>query len=80
MDLFLSAHGIGSCWQMISKPIKELLKNSNLEFVIFIASGSLVNSCIEKIFLSSKESLQEITDINNDHILLEAVYVAPSAV
>ncbi len=28
MDLFLSANGIGSCWQGIPKPKKEVLKSS----------------------------------------------------
>ncbi len=39
MDLFLSANSIGSCWQGIPKPTKEVLGSSNLEFIILLAFG-----------------------------------------
>ena len=80
MDLFLSARGIGSCWQGIPKPTKELLKSSNLEFVIFIAfrqpSEQLHRTDVSEF---KRKSLQEITNIKDADVLLEAVRLAPSA-
>ena len=39
MDLFFSANGLGSCWQGMPKPTKEILNSSKLEFVILLAFG-----------------------------------------
>jgi nitroreductase len=39
MDLFLSASGIGSCWQGGPKPIRESREASELEFVTLLAFG-----------------------------------------
>ncbi len=80
MDLFLSAHGIGACWQGIPKPTKELLKSSNLEFVIFIAFGQ-ASEQLHRSDVSEfkRKSLQEISDIKDADVLLEAVRLAPSA-
>ena len=39
MDLFFSANGIGSCWQGMPKPTKEISNSSKLEFVILLEIG-----------------------------------------
>lgn len=80
MDLFLSAKGLGSCWQGIPAPKKELLKSSNLEFVIFIAFGKSKELLHRKSLLGFKRKpLREITDIKGANELLEAARLAPSA-
>ena len=81
-DLFLSANGLGSCWQGIPSPTKELLKSSDLEFVIFIAFGkpedpeSLHRTSISEF---KRKTRGEITDITGADELLEAARIAPSA-
>ena len=81
-DLFLSANGLGSCWQGIPSPTKELLMSSDLEFVIFIAfgkpkdPGSLHRTSISEF---KRKTLSEITDITAADDLLEAARIAPSA-
>ncbi|HEX3013249.1 MAG TPA: nitroreductase family protein [Methanobacterium sp.] len=81
-DLFFSANGIGSCWQGIPAPTKELLNSSNLKFVIFIAFGkpkdpeSLHRNSVSEF---KRKSLMEITDITGADELLETARIAPSA-
>jgi len=81
MDLFLSANGLGSCWQGIPRLTKELLESSNLEFVIVMAFGkpkdpqSLHRTNISEF---KRKPLKKITDINGVDNLLEAARVAPS--
>lgn len=81
-DLFLSARGIGSCWQGIPAPTKELLRSSSTSFVIFIAFGkpkdpkSLHRGSISEF---KRKTLGEITDIVGADELLEVVRIAPSA-
>jgi nitroreductase len=82
VDLFFSAGGLGSCWQGIPSPTKELLKSSDLEFVIFLAFGkpkepeSLHRSSILEF---KRKPLQKITNITGADELMEAVRLAPSA-
>lgn len=80
MDLFLSTNGIGSCWQGIPIPTKEVLKSSNLEYVILMAFGK-PREPLYRINISEfkRKPLQQITDVTNADELLEAVRLAPSA-
>lgn len=80
MDLFLSASGIGSCWQGIPKPTREILGSSNLEFIILIAFGKPTEP-IHRSSISEfkRKSLQEITNIKGEDELVEAARLAPSA-
>ena len=80
MDLYLSASGIGSCWQGIPKPTKEVLQGSDLEFIILIAFGKPAES-LHRNNLSEfkRKPLNEISDIKNMDKLLEAARFAPSA-
>ncbi|GAB4310613.1 MAG: nitroreductase family protein [Methanobacteriaceae archaeon] len=79
MDLYLSGHGIGSCWQGIPKPTKEVLKSSDLEFVILIAFGSPKEELYRSTSQFKRKSLNEITNIEGGDELLETVRIAPSA-
>lgn len=82
MDLFLSYNDLGSCWQGIPRPKKEVLNSSDLEFVIFIAFGkpedpeSLYRTDLSQF---NRKSLRAITDITGADELLEAARIAPSA-
>ncbi len=80
MDLFLSANGLGSCWQGIPKPKKEVLESSNLEFIILIAfgkpTGSLHRSSVSEF---KRKPLQEISNVKGADELMEAARLAPSA-
>ncbi len=81
IDLYLSANNLGSCWLGIAKPDKEIpLSRNGLEFVVMLAFGSPA----EPVHRTGKEqfkrnSLSEITSINDVEQLLEPVRLAPSA-
>ena len=80
MDLFFSANGIGSCWQGMAKPTKEISKKSELEFVIIIAFGK-PNEKLRRESVSEfkRKQLREITDVKGADELLEPARLAPSA-
>jgi nitroreductase len=80
MDLFFSATGIGSCWQGIPKPTKEILNSSKLEFVILLSFGKAKERLHrESVSEFQRKPLGEITDIKNADELLEPARLAPSA-
>jgi len=79
MDLFLSANGIGSCWQGMPKPTKEILNSSTLEFVILLAFGKPKERLHrESISEFQRRPLGEITDMKGADELLEPARLAPS--
>ncbi|MGF7117180.1 nitroreductase family protein [Methanobacterium oryzae] len=80
MDLFLSANGIGSCWQGIPKLKKEVLESEELKFIILIAFGN-PNELLYRTNVSEfkRKPLKEMNDFNGLQELLEAVRLAPSA-
>jgi nitroreductase len=81
MDLFFSANGIGSCWQGVAKPTKEILNLSKLEFVILLAFGKPKERLHrESVSEFKRKPLGEITDIKGADELLEPARLAPSAV
>jgi nitroreductase len=80
MDLFFSANGIGSCWQGMPKPTKEILNNSKLEFVILLALGKPKERLHrESVSEFKRKPLGEITEIQGAKELLEPARLAPSA-
>ena len=80
MDLFFSANGIGSCWQGMPKPTKEILKRSTLEFVILLAFGKPKERLHrESISEFKRKPLGEITDVKGADEILEPARLAPSA-
>ncbi len=80
MDLFLSAKGVGSCWQGIPQPTKEVLRSSDLDFIILIAFGKpkdlLYRSSVSEF---KRKPLEQITNVDGADDLLEAARLAPSA-
>lgn len=79
MDLYLSANGIGCCWQGSPQPIKEVSESSDLEFIILLAFGRPNEPLHRDISGFRRKSLQEITNIKGADDLLEAARLAPSA-
>jgi nitroreductase len=80
MDLFLSANGIGSGWQGMSRLTKEILNSSKLEFVILLALGKPKEPLHrETVSEFKRKPLQEMTNIKGADELLEPARLAPSA-
>jgi nitroreductase len=80
MDLFFSVNGIGSCWQGIPKPTKEILNSSKLEFVILLAFAKAKERLHrESVSEFQRKPLGEITDVKGADELLEPARLAPSA-
>jgi nitroreductase len=79
MDLFFSANDIGSCWQALPQPNKEILESSELEFIILMPFGKPAES-LHRANVSEfkRKSLKKITDIIGADYLLEAARLAPS--
>jgi len=80
MDLFFSANGIGSCWQGMPKPTKEILNGSTFEFVILMAFGKPKERLHrENVLKFQRKQFREITDIKGADRLLQPAHLAPSA-
>jgi nitroreductase len=81
VDLFLSAHHLGSCWLGIAKPSKHIPQHKDgLEFVIMLGIGSpaeTIHRASSKEF--NRKPLSAITDMVHSNTLLEPVRLAPSA-
>ncbi len=80
MDLFLSANNIGSCWQGIPQPTKEVLKSSDLEFIILMPFGRPAEPLHrDSVSEFKRKHLQKISDVAGAEDLMEAARMAPSA-
>lgn len=81
IDLFLSGKGIGSCWQGSPRPKEEVLKSSDLEFVIVIAFGKPKKGPVHRGSVSEfkRKSLNEISTVKGLEKVMEAARLAPSA-
>ena len=77
MDLFFSANGIGSCWQGIPKPNKDVLNSSNLEFIILIAFGNPGEPLHRDVSEFKRKKLKEISNVNGAEEFLAAARLAP---
>ncbi|MCL6591439.1 MAG: nitroreductase [Firmicutes bacterium] len=79
LDLFLAAQEMGSCWQGLPKPTKEVLASSRLEFGIVLAFGKPVGaSRRNNIGEFHRKPLSDITNIKGADQLLEPARLAPS--
>ena len=82
MDLFLSGNNIGSCWLGSPRPNEDVLKNSDMEFVIVMAFGNPQKP--KELHRSGasdfkRKSLDEISAVNGLDGVLEAARLAPSS-
>jgi len=79
MDLFLSANGIGSCWQGGPKPVREARNASELEFVILLAFGKPAEDPHRKSRSEfERKPLAKISQVKGLDGLLEPARLAPS--
>jgi nitroreductase len=79
MDLFLSANGIGSCWQGGPKPIREARQASDLEFVTLLAFGPPAEDVHRKsVSEFDRKPLAKISDVKGNEEMLEPARLAPS--
>lgn len=79
MDLFLSAKGIGCCWQMGSKPARKIKGGSDLEFIIMLALGRPAEGVHRQSIAEFKrEPLDKISSVEGMDDILEAGRLAPS--
>ena len=84
MDLFLSGNDIGSCWQGSPRPNEDVLKNSDLEFVIVMSFGNPKKSKPEELHRNDasdfkRKPLNEISTVRGEDKIVEAARLAPSA-
>lgn len=80
LDLFLSANELGACWFGLAKPKKEIIAESNYEYVITLVFGkSAEENKRDSIEDFDRKDLEEIKEGDNYHNLLEAARLAPSA-
>ncbi|MDW5562112.1 MAG: nitroreductase family protein [Methanomassiliicoccus sp.] len=77
-DLFLSAIGLGSCWQGGPRPVRGMRQLSGLDFVIMLAFGPPREVTRRDRSGFKRRSLSEITDITDHFEVLEAARIAPS--
>jgi hypothetical protein len=81
MDLFLSANGLGCCWQGGAKPTKKVEPVAGLEFVYIIAFGKPTEPLHrQSVSEFKRKALSEISDIKGMDEMLEPVRLAPSGV
>jgi nitroreductase len=80
MDLFFSANGIGSCWQGIPKPTKEILNRSKFEFIILLAFGRPRERLHrESVSDFKRKPFGGITNLKVADSFMEPAQLAPSA-
>ncbi|MBC8060175.1 MAG: nitroreductase [Clostridiaceae bacterium] len=80
IDLFLSSRGLGSCYLGLTRPIKVIKKELELEVVMVLAFGNPAE-VLHRVHVSEfkRKSLQEITNITAYEQFLEPARLAPSA-
>lgn len=80
MDLFFSLNGIGSCWQGIPIPQKEIITGSNLKFIILMAFGKPKEPLYrDNVNEFKRKPMKEISKVNGLDKIIEAARLAPSA-
>jgi nitroreductase len=79
VDLFLSAQGIGCCWQGGPKPTKKVKGGEGLEYVMMLAFGRPTEPVHRNSVAEFKRGpLLEITDVKGSDAILETARLAPS--
>ncbi len=79
VDLFLSANGLGSCWQMIPSPHSSARATTSLDYVILLAIGTPAEALHrEKLIEFDRKPLNQITNAEGLSEFLEPARLAPS--
>lgn len=80
LDLYLTSEGLGSCWFGLAKPKKEIIAQSNYEYVITLVFGkSSENNKRDSLEDFDRKKLIEIKEGDKYNKILEAARLAPSA-
>jgi hypothetical protein len=81
VDLYLSAHDVGSCWLGVARPVMPVRRHKNgLEFLIMLAFGRTDEPVHRPGPAAFKRvELSAMTSITGADELLEPVRLAPSA-
>ncbi len=80
MDLLFSSNSIGSCWQGIPIPTRDVLKSSDLKFIILMAFGKPLEPLYrESTSEFKRKPIEKIGDVDGAQELLEPARLAPSA-
>jgi nitroreductase len=79
-DLYLSATGLGSCWQGGPRPVRGMRQVSDLDFVIMLAFGRPTEPTRRDRSGFKRKTLAEITDLTEHFEILEAARIAPSGI
>lgn len=79
-DLYLSANGLGSCWQGGPRPVRGMRQMSGLDFVIMLAFGRPAEPVHRDRSEFKRKGLTEITDLTDHFEILEAARLAPSGI
>ena len=78
--IYLTSIGIGTCWLGGSKPITEIIKNNQLEYVVMIALGKPNETLYRKdISEFKRKNIDDISNLSVSNNIIEAVKLAPSA-
>ena len=80
IDLYIAANDLGSCWFGMAKPKKEIIAESNYEYIITLVFGKAAEkSSRQSIEDFDRKELSEIKEGDNYKDLLKAARLAPSA-
>ena len=80
LDLYFSTNSLGSCWFGLAKPKKEIIAESDLEYIITLVFGKPAeNNHRDSIEDFDRKTLAEIKEGEKHYDLLEAAKLAPSA-
>lgn len=79
MDLWFSSEGIGSWWHGLAQPINGNETADGLPFAFLVTFGIADEDVHRDADKFRRRSLNEITDLEDQADLLEAVRLAPSA-
>jgi len=81
INLYLTAHGLGSCWLGMAKPQAAVKAQSDLDFIIMLAFGKPAEPLYRtEVSQFKRKPMSEISFIQGGDELLEPVRLAPSAV
>lgn len=77
-DLFLSANGLGSCWQGGPRPVRGTQRPSGLDHVVMLAFGRAAEKVHRDRSKFRRKEISDITDLADHREILEAARIAPS--
>lgn len=77
-DLFLSANGLGSCWQGGPRPVRGMRQLPGLEHVVMLAFGRAAEEVHRDLSGFRRKAISDIADLTGHREIIEAARIAPS--